>query len=49
MIASAGAGSCLPRSPTGLLAFGVGPAGTVGDQLAVVVDEQVADDLPERM
>ena len=25
----------------GLLAFGVGPAGAVGDQLAVVADEQV--------
>ena len=30
----------------GLLALGVGPAGAVGDQLAVVADEQVADDLP---
>ena len=30
----------------GLLAFGVGPAGVVGDQLAVVADQQVADDLP---
>ena len=27
----------------GLLAFGVGPAGAVGDQLAVVADEQAAD------
>ena len=33
----------------GLLAFGVGPAGAVGDQLAVVADQQVADDLPERV
>ena len=33
----------------GLLALGVGPAGAVGDQLAVVADEQVADDLPERV
>ena len=32
----------------GLLAFGVGPAGAVGDQLAVVADEQAADDLRER-
>ena len=31
----------------GLLALGVGPAGAVGDQLAVVADEQPADDLPE--
>ena len=31
------------------LAFGVGPAGAVGDQLAVVADEQLADDLPERV
>ena len=30
----------------GLLALGVGPAGAVGDQLAVVADEQAADDLP---
>jgi hypothetical protein len=30
----------------GLLAFGVGPTGAVGDQLAVVADEQLADDLP---
>ena len=29
----------------GPLAFGVGPAGAVGDQLAVVADEQPADDL----
>ena len=29
----------------GLLAFGVGPAGAVGDQLAVVADEEAADDL----
>jgi hypothetical protein len=29
----------------GLLAFGVGPAGAVGDQLAVVADEESADDL----
>jgi hypothetical protein len=33
----------------GLLALGVGPAGAVGDQLAVVADEQVADDLLERL
>jgi hypothetical protein len=26
-----------------LLAFGIGPAGTVGDRLAVVTDEQPAD------
>ena len=32
-----------------LLAFGVGPAGAVGDQLAVVADEQVADELPQRV
>ena len=31
----------------GLLAFGVGPAGAVGDQLAVVADEQPADDVPD--
>jgi hypothetical protein len=30
-----------------LLAFGVGPAGAVGEQLAVVPDEQSADDLGE--
>ena len=29
-----------------LLALVVGPAGAVGDQVAVVADEQVADDLP---
>ena len=29
----------------GPLALGVGPAGAVGDQLAVVADEQPADDL----
>ena len=33
----------------GLLAFLVGPAGAVGDQLAVVVGEEVADDLLERL
>jgi hypothetical protein len=32
----------------GLLALGVGPAGAVGDQFAVVADEQPADDLSER-
>ena len=32
----------------GLLALGVGPAGAVGDQLAVVADEEPADDLGER-
>jgi hypothetical protein len=32
----------------GLLALGVGPAGAVGDQLAVVAGEQSADDLPDR-
>jgi hypothetical protein len=31
----------------GLLAFGVGPAGALGDQLPVVADEQPADDLPD--
>jgi hypothetical protein len=31
----------------GLLAFGVRPAGPVGDQLAVVAGEEVADDLGE--
>jgi hypothetical protein len=31
----------------GLLAFGVGPAGAVGDQLPVVADEESADDLGE--
>jgi hypothetical protein len=31
------------------LARGIGPAGSVGDQLAVVADEQSADDLPERV
>jgi hypothetical protein len=30
------------------LALGVGPAGAVGDQLAVVADQQSADDLAER-
>jgi hypothetical protein len=29
----------------GLLALGVGPAGAEGDQIAVVTDEQSADDL----
>jgi hypothetical protein len=33
----------------GLLALGVGPTGAVGDQLAVMAEEQVADDLPERL
>ena len=33
-------------SPTGLLAPGVGPAGGVGDQLAVVADEPAAADMP---
>ena len=33
----------------GPLALGVGPAGAVGDQLAVVADEQPADDLAERV
>ena len=33
----------------GLLAFGVGPAGAVGDQLAVVADQQPADDVPDRV
>ena len=32
----------------GLLALGVGPAGAVGDQLAVVADEESADDLGQR-
>ena len=32
----------------GLLALGVGPAGAVGDQLAVVADEQPADDVSDR-
>ena len=32
----------------GLLAFGVSPAGAVGDQLAVMADEEPADDLGER-
>ena len=36
------------RVADGLLAFGVGPAGAVGDQLAVLADEQPADDLGER-
>ena len=31
----------------GPLALGVGPAGAVGDHLAVVADEQAADDLPD--
>ena len=31
----------------GLLAFGVRPAGAVGDQLAVVAHEQSADDVPD--
>ena len=31
------------------LAFGVGPAGAVGDQLAVVEREQVGDDLSEQV
>jgi hypothetical protein len=31
----------------GLLAFVVGPAGAVGDQLPVVADEQPADDVPD--
>ena len=31
--------------PDGLLALGVGPAGAEGDQIAVVTDEQSADDL----
>ena len=31
----------------GLLALGIGPAGAVGDQLAVVADEQPADDVPD--
>jgi hypothetical protein len=30
------------------LAFGVGPAGAVGDQLSVVSHQEPADDLPER-
>ena len=33
----------------GLLAFLVGPAGAVGDHVAVVVGEEVADDLLERV
>ena len=33
----------------GLLALGVGPAGAVGDHLAVVAGEQLADDLAERV
>ena len=33
----------------GLLALAVGPAGAVGDQLAVVAGEQVADDRFERV
>ena len=33
----------------GLLAFAVGPAGAVGDQLAVVAGEQLADDRLERV
>ena len=33
----------------GLLAVGVGPAGAVGDHLAVVAGEQVADDRFERV
>jgi hypothetical protein len=32
----------------GLLALGVGPAGAVGDQLAIVPDQQPADDPGER-
>ena len=32
----------------GLLAFGVGPAGAIGDQLAVVADQQPANDVPDR-
>jgi hypothetical protein len=32
----------------GSLALGVSPAGAVGDQFAVVADEQPADDLAER-
>ena len=31
----------------GLLAFGVGPAGAAGDQLAVVADEHPAGDVPD--
>ena len=42
-------GSWPPVSPTGLPALGLGPAGAVGDQLAVVADEQAAEDLPERV
>jgi hypothetical protein len=37
--------SAVPDRP---LALGVGPAGAVGDQLAVVAHEQAADDLSER-
>ena len=33
----------------GLLAFGVGPAGAVGDHVAVVAGEQVADDRAQRV
>jgi hypothetical protein len=32
----------------GLLALGIGPAGSVGEQLSVMSDEQVADDDPKR-
>ena len=42
-------GLMAPGVADGLLAFGVGPAGAVGDQLAVLADEQAADDLPERL
>jgi hypothetical protein len=49
MIASAGAGSCRPVSPTGRCRSGSVQPGPVGDQLAVVADQQVADDLPERV
>ena len=45
-IASSVAGLVAAGVADGLLAFGVGPAGAVGDQLAVVADEQAADDLP---
>jgi hypothetical protein len=38
-----------PGVADGLLAVGVGPAGAVGDQLAVGAEQQVADDLPERV
>ena len=49
MIASTGARLVAAGVADGPLALGVGPAGAVGDQLAVVADEQVADDLPERV